>query len=285
MIRAKPRVIGQIPWLIPSSGKLIPEPHFDKFRERSGLDPRQLHEAYLLKYGEALANAEAQIVRHNGDGILLEKKFFERLTSDAVRTEDRPDLVRLSGNIGRTNHAFARIGKDIVAYQQRGEDAKGPVAIASLMARGKLQKAPRLLAEDPLKSLVARFGEAPLVAAALGPFTDEWKSAAGGLLEVTDAVAGAARPTARENVGISIALVGNYSNDDAKAAEVLKSAWDAIAASTMGHLLGLDRPIEPALTAGDRGVITLAVELDPNRLTDGLKALVEQDLEAIMRLD
>lgn len=285
MVRAKPRAIAQIPWLIPSIGKIVPEPHFDKFRERSGLDPRQLHEVYLLKYGEALANAEAQIVRHNGDGVMLEKKFFARLTSDAVRTEDRPDLVRLSGNIGRSNHAFARIGKDIVAYQQRGEDAKGPVAIASLFARGKMPKVRRLLADDPLKSLVARFGEAPLVAAALGPFTDEWKSAAGGLLEVSDAIAGAARPTARENIGVAIAIVGNFSNDDAKAAEVLKSAWDAIAVSTMGRLLGLDRPIEPALTAGDRGVITLSVELDQNRLADGLKALVEQDLEAIMRLD
>ncbi|NUP09828.1 MAG: hypothetical protein HOW73_27595 [Polyangiaceae bacterium] len=285
MVRARPRAIAQIPWLIPAIGRIVPEPHFDAFRLRTGLDPRQLHEVLLLRYGAALGDAEAQIVRHNADAVAVEKSFFARLSSDAERIEDHPELVRIAGTIGRTRHAFARLGRDVVAFQQRGDTAKGPVAIASLFARGKLTRAPRLLAEYPLGPLVGRFGDAPVIAAAIGPFTDEWKKAAHGLLEIATAVGAAARPTARENVGIAIALVGAFGQDAAKAAEVFRTAWDEVALSTMGGLLGLDRPVEAPVSAGHEDVVTLSVELEPGRLTEGLKALIEQDIEAIMRLD
>jgi len=174
MIRVRPRAVAQIPWLIPAIARIVPEPQIDAFRERSGLDPRQLHEVFLVRYGAALGDAETQIVRHNADPAELEKRFFARLTKDAARFEDRPDLVRIVGTIGRTRHAFGRLGRDVVVYQQGGEEQRGPVAIASLFARGKLARAPRMLASEPLRSLATRFGEAPVLALALGPFSDEW---------------------------------------------------------------------------------------------------------------
>ncbi len=285
LVRAKPRAIAQISFLIPSIAKIIPEERFDAFKAQSGMDPRQLHEVLFLKYGDALRNAEAQIVRHNGDGAALEKKFLARITSDAMHTRDKPDLVRLFGSIGNHRQGFARIGKDVVMYQQEGDEARGPIAIASLFARGKLTKAPRLLAGEPLASLVARFGEAPVVAAAIGPFPEEWNKAARGLFAVATAVGASARPTARENVGLALALVGNYGRDAAKAAEILKEAWGDLATTSMGHLLGLDHPIEDPITAGNGDVVTLSVELAPARLAEGLRALAAEDLDAIMKLD
>lgn len=284
MVRARPREIAATPFLIPSIGKILPEARLDAFTRRMGLDPRQVREVILLRYGAALGDSEAQLARHDVDPALLERRFFERLSSDAERKSDHPELVRVSGTIGRTKHAFARLGRDVVAYQQRGDAARGAVAIASLFARGKLTKSPRLLSSEPLTSLVARFGDAPVIAAALGPFDDEWKTGARGLLEIATAVGAAARPTARDHVGLSLALTGGFGADAAKAAEVLREAWLDVASTTIGHLLGLDRPVEPPLTAGHQEVVTLAVELDPARLTEGLKALVERDLDAIMNL-
>lgn len=285
VVRARPRKVAETPFLIPSIGRIVPEKNFDAFRQRTGLDPRQLSEVLLLRYGDALLGAEAQIVRHNADPAQVERCFFQRLTKDAHRQEDRPDLVRVSGIIGQTSHAFARLGRDVAVYQQRGEPERGPARIASLSALGKLPKAKRLLDKGQLGALMARFGEAPIVGVALGPFDDEWKKAARGLLEIATGVGAAARPTARENIGFAFAIVAEFGDGAGKAGELLRAAWDDVAMSTMGHLLGVDRPIEPPIVATDTGVVTLAVEVEPGRLAEGLRALAENDLEAIMRLD
>jgi hypothetical protein len=285
VVRARPRKIAELPFLIPAIGRIVPEKNFDAFKLRTGLDPRQVPEVLLLRYGDALLAAEAQIVRHNVDPAELERRFFERLTADAQRAEDRPDLVRVSGIIGKSEHAFARIGRDVVVYQQRGESARGPARIASLCALGKLAKSKRLLDGGPLESLLGRFGDAPLVAAALGPFDDEWKKAARGLLEIATGVGAAARPTARENIGFAFAILADLGKSSGQASELLRAAWDDVAMSTMGHLLGLDRPIEAPIVAADESVVTLAVEVEPGRLAEGLRALAENDLDAIMRLD
>ena len=285
VIRARPRKIAEIPFLIPAIGRIVPEKNFDAFKLRSGLDPRQVAEVIMLRYGDALLGAEAQIVRHNVDASELERRFFARLTKDAQRTEDRPDLVRVSGIIGQSQHSFARLGRDVVVYQQRGEPDRGPARIASLCALGKLTKTKRLLDGGPLEALLGRFGEAPVVAAALGPFDDEWKKAARGLLEIATGVGAAVRPTARENIGFALAILADFGPNAARAGELLRAAWDDVAMSTMGHLLGLDRPIEAPIVAADTGVVTVAVEVEPGRLAEGLRALAERDLDAIMRLD
>jgi hypothetical protein len=285
VVRARPRKVAEIPFLIPAIGRIVPEKNFDAFKLRTGLDPRQVAEVLLLRYGDALGGAEAQIVRHNADPAELERRFFARLTKDAQRAEDRPDLVRVSGVIGRSEHGFARLGRDVAVYQQRGEIDRGPVRIASLCARGMLAKTKRLLDGGPLEALLGRFGDAPIVAAALGPFDDEWKKAARGLLEIATGVGAAVRPTARENIGLALAIMAELGAGSGRASELLRAAWDDVAMSTMGHLLGLDRPIEPVIVAADAGVVTLAVEVEPSRFAEGLRALAESDLEAIMRLD
>jgi hypothetical protein len=285
VVRARPRKIAELPFLIPAIGRIVPEKNFDAFKLRTGLDARQVPEVIMLRYGDALHGAEAQIVRHNVDPAELERRFFERLSKDAHRAEDRPDLVRVNGIIGKSEHTFARLGRDVVVYQQRGEPERGPARIASLCALGKLPKTKRLLDGGSLEALLGRFGDAPLVAVALGPFDDEWKKAARGLLEIATGVGAAARPTARENIGIAFAILAELGNNAGRAGELMRAAWDDLAMSTMGHLLGLDRPIEQPIIAADAGVVTLAVEVEPDRLAEGLRALAENDLDAIMRLE
>ncbi len=283
LVRASPRAIAQVPWLIPAVARIVPETNFDGFREKLGFDLRQVPEAILARHGEPLSCGTAY-VRHNADPLVLQKKLEKRLTSDVVRSEDRPDLARVSGRLGTEPRAFARIGRDVAVYQQGGLGGRGTARIATLYALKKLDARPALDG-DPLAPLVARFGDAPAVAVALGPFDDEWKQAARGLLEVATAVGAAARPTAREHVGLAIALSGEFGERGSEAADTLRDAWGDLASSGTGRVLGLDRPIETPVAAGTRAVVTVSVELDADRLTEGLRALVAQDLDAIMRLE
>lgn len=285
LVRVKPRAIAEIPWLIPAIGKILPEKRIDAFRIRTGLDLRQIPEAWLLSYGADEGDASVALVRHTVDPMELEQLFRKRLTSEIVRSEDRPDVVRVRGVAGTTARAFARLGKDVAAFQTGGDLARGPVRIAAFYAMGKLSKVATALAIEPLGALFTRFGDAPVIAVAPGPFDGDLEHAARGLLASASGVGAAVRPTARENLGFSLAIRGDFGDRSAEAAEILGAAWGDIALGTFGHLLGLDQPIEPPITAGDAGVLTLSVEVRPDRFADGLRALAAEDLDAIMKLD
>ncbi|HTJ85569.1 MAG TPA: hypothetical protein VL400_27820 [Polyangiaceae bacterium] len=285
LVRVAPRKIAEIPWLIPAIGQILPEKRLDAFRDRTGLDLRRLEEAWMFSYDHTLGGASVAVVRHPADPLELERKFRERLTADIVRSEDRPDLVRVSGHAGTVARAFARLGKDVAVYQTGGDLARGPARVAALYAMGKLAKVEAALAVDPLGTLFARFGDAPAIAVAPGPFDDELARAARGLLASATGVGAGVRPTARENLGLSLAIAGDFGDRSAEAAEILGAAWQDIALAPFGHLLGLDRPIEAPVTAGAGGVLTLSVEVRPDRLAEGLRALAAEDLDAIMKLD
>ncbi len=284
MVLVKPREIAAIPWLIPDIGLFATEGRLDAFEKDTGFDLRQIPEAILARFDETLDGADLQLVRHNADGRSIAKLFGDRIVKGYAHAEDRPDVVRIGGTIGTASHAFARIGSDVVAFQEGGSVEKGPARVATLYAEDHLKRTPRALETEPLKSLAARFGKAPLIALAKGPFTDEWKKAAKGLLEASTAVGAAARPTARENLGIAIALTGDFRSSAGDASDVLLAAWNDFASTEMGSLLGLDHPVEAPLPTHTDEVVALAVEVDPHHFAKGLHALVAEDVDALMKL-
>ena len=284
LVLVKPREIAQIPWLIPTIGTIAPEDNLNRFAAQTGLDIRQITEAVIAHFGDAFGGADLQLVRCNDDAARIEKLFQKRLVQDAHRTEDRADVVRLSGRVGSHLQALARLGDDVVAFQEGGDLDRGPARIATLYATGRLKKTRRALDSEPLKSLRARFGSAPVIALAKGPFQDDWKRGARGLLEAATGIGAAVRPTAREHLGFALALSGDFHGSGAAASEVLLGAWDDFASSEMGHLLGLDHPIERPLSTFSDDAIAVNIEIEPNRFGQGLKALVTEDLDAIMKL-
>jgi hypothetical protein len=284
IVLTRPREIAAVPFLIPEIGVFASEQSLDAFAKDTGIDLREIPEAVVARYDETLGGADLQLVRHHGDPGAVEQGFDKRLTQQPLRTEDRPDVVRVSGVIGTKPHAFARLGQDVVAFQEDGSIEKGPLRVAALYAEGKLKKTPRALDTEPLRSLAARFGDAPLIALAKGPFVDEWKRAAKGLLEAATAVGGAVRPTARDHIGIAVAITGDFHGTGAKASDVLMDALADLASTEMGHLLGLDRPIEDPIPTHTDEAVALSIELDPHRFAAGLHALVSEDVDAIMKL-
>ena len=282
VVRAKPRTIAEIAWLIPALARIVPEANQSALQKRLGFDPRQVTEALIVSYGEALGGSQAQLVRHNSDPALLEQRFLERLTKDAERRVDHPEVIRLHGTVGKKVAGLTLVGRDIAIYDET-PSGDGVARIAALYATGKMTKAKPLHEDALLASVVARFGDAPLIAVAPGPFGEEWKKGVHGLLEVADVVAVSASPAATEAVRLSFAVIGDFGEDGSKAADLMRTSWQDIGQSTLGKLLGLHDTSEP-VAAGTRSVVTLNVMIDPNRAAAGLGALLEQDLPSIMRL-
>jgi hypothetical protein len=300
LVLARPREIASIPWLIPSIGLVVPEANLDRFAASASIDLRQIPEAAIASYaalgsGGASGNGDGNgngngnepttlyLVRHNGDPVAIERAFRERITLGERRTVDRRDLVRVSGKLSGSTRTLAVIGRDVMAFQPSGSASRGPARLAALYAEGKLKKSPSVLNSGPIRDLMTRFGGAPLRAVALGPFEGELAHGARGLLAGATAIGASARPSAREGIAIAIAVAGDFATSGEPASRELAAAYQDLAESSFGRLLGLHRPIERPLPMHAPDAVSLAVELDPERLARGLAAETKAHIDEIMR--
>jgi hypothetical protein len=210
---------------------------------------------------------------------LVEKKFEERLVSGGVLHSAHPDLRKLTGIVGRTPETL------LIARGQWLAVAVGdPTAarVAEGFALRRLKKSVPALRGSALSTLPAELEQAPLRFYAPGPFLGEWARAARGLLAESSAVGVSARPVAPDGLEVVIALGGV---DEGRAAERearLLGAWEDVAQSSTGHLLGLHEPLSaPRPKAGD-GYVELRVALDLMALARGLRAAVSADVSEIL---
>ncbi|WP_437781476.1 hypothetical protein [Sorangium sp. So ce1097] len=283
LILARPREIAAVPWLIPSIAIVAPEENLARHARATGIDLRQVREAAIASYARPAGEARFYVARHSGDPRTIERLFRRRLTGKERRALDRPDVVRVTGDIGRAPHALVLLGPDVVGVQDGGSPQRGPARVASLYALGRLKRSPTALSEGPLAALAARFGPAPVRAFAPGPFDGELARGARGLLAAATAVGAAARPSAREGIALAIAVAGDFSASGEAASEELLRAWNELAHGSFGHLLGLDAPIEPPLATHAPDAVAVAVELSPRALARGLAAATGERLEEMLR--
>nr|WP_153821057.1 hypothetical protein [Polyangium spumosum] len=283
IVLANPREITSIPWLVPFVATVIPEARFDRFARGTAVDLRRTPEAIIASYTTSEGDALVELVRHVSDPRTVERAFRDRLSAGATRAVDRHDLVRVSGKIGRSPHAFAAIGADVACFQQAGSLARGPCRIATLFARGALARAARALDEPSLRALAERLGPAPARAFALGPFEGELARGARGLLAAATAIGAAARPSAREGILLSVAVAGDFSRTGEAASEELAAAWRDLAEGSFGHLLGLDAPVTAPLSTHAPDAVAFMVELDPRKLAKGLADATSSEIDQIMR--
>lgn len=283
VVVARPREITQIPWLIPAVASFVPEARFDRFAKVTGVDLRQTPEAFIASYQTDEGEALAEIVRHAGDAQVIERAFRARLSADVTRAVDRPDLVRVTGRIGRDAQGFATIGADVVCFQQGGSMKRGPCRVSTLLSQGKLGRLKTLAAKEIFSSLELRLGPAPFRAFALGPFEGDLARGARGLAAAATAIGLAARPSAREGIFLSIVILGDFAAKPELAARELELAWADVAKAPFGHLCGLDTPMTPALVVFAADALTLQVELDTKKLGRGLADATVNEVNAIMR--
>lgn len=284
-VLARPKEIAAISWLEPSIALLLDKERLDRSAVSQGFDLRTLSEAAWASYRtEADAeDASVQLVRHEKDPLEIERLFHDRLSTDITRSIDDARVMRVSGRIGKTTHAFAAIGKDIVCLQQDGSMDRGPCRVASLLALGKLKRT-RSVFEDPaLHILGKRFESAPLRVFAPGPFEGDLVRGIRGLLAAATAIGLAFRPSTKESLLLEIAVTGDFSTSGVEAAQKLAASWDDLAGRPLGHLLGLDAPVAPAISSSAAEVVTLVVNLDPRKLAKGLADATSNQIRDIMR--
>lgn len=284
IILVRPREIASIPWLAEPIAAVVPPANFARFAEASSFDLRALSEAAIAGYeGGDGEEVSVYLARHGGDPRSIERWISGRLSGGTRRAVDRPDLVRLSGTIGPKACALSLIGADLFALQSGGDPLKGPARVAALYAEGKLRRSPPVFSEDPLRSLAARFGPAPALAFARGPFQGELARGVRGLLAGATAIGAAARPSARQGIALAVAVAGDFSDSGQAASDALLRAWSDVASGSFGHLLGLDRPVTPPLPTWSTDAVAIAVELNPHALAEGLAAATSRQITDIMR--
>lgn len=286
VILAAPRDLLGVSWIPPLVDIAVSGARFDRFAQATGIDLRAVPEAVVTATAPAGEKAEDVIfylARHTGDPARIERSFRARLTSAEKRSVDRPDLVRVSGKVGRAAHAAVLIGKDVAGFQEGGSMSRGPARVAALFAENRLKSAHPVLAVEPLRSLAARLGAAPLAAFAPGPFEGDLARGLRGLLGAATAVGAVLRPSAAQGFAVTLAVAGDFSTSSAAAGAELLAAWNDLATSRLGHLLALDAPLAPPRVEAAPDVLLLSVELQGRGLAEGLAKATATRVEDIFR--
>jgi hypothetical protein len=252
---------------------LFPGPRLAGFAIATGLDLREVSVGVAAGFDYATLYA-AEVPT---GGEVVEQRFIDRLVGEASTTRPRPGIVRISGALSGVPETLVSVRGHLVAVSL-GDPT--PARVAELYAEGRLGRSPSALQGSALSTLPPLLARAPLAFYAPGPFTGEWASGARGLLGAAVALGVAVSPDG-DALRVTIVLTGRF---DAVDAERLGSAWSDLEGSTMGRLLGLDRPIEPAKTSSGPDRLTLEVRLGLMPLVTGLRAAVAADVWEILNI-
>jgi hypothetical protein len=155
-----------------------------------------------------------------------------------------------------------------------------PARVVELRARGRLESVVTALEGAALSDLPPELTTpGPLRFYALGPFEGEWLGDGRGLLGAARALA-ASVELEGQSARLCIALTGYW--DTALDRERLQEAWQAIATSSVGQLLGLDQPSEPLQVDAEVARLVLRVRVDTPSLLAGIQQLFARDVKELL---
>lgn len=275
LLLVKPQEVLADPELGAAIRELSSDRRFDAFAESSGVDLRNTPHAAIAGFAySTLYLAEMP----SGVAELARQRFGERLLSGAVTSSPHPGVVRTTGVIGQTPETLLTLDDRVLAVAV-GDSAQAKIAEA--YARSRLKHSPTALRGVALASLPELSTTNAAVLLAPGPFSEEWQSAASGLMQSTVAIALAMQPIGDGKVATTLCLSGAWHDSASDAAQRLSGAWTTFARSSMGRLFSLN---EIATVESTPELLTLRVELELSGLLRGLKASVLRDLSQIMDL-
>ncbi len=291
LVDARPRAIAQTPELVPAIAMLVSE---DRFRAHAsahgGVDLRQVQDLCVARYAESTL-----VVAHTPvDPRKIEEAFATRASNVEGRAVDvpNPPVLRMWGDVHGTREQIVVFGRDAVAMEQ---GRFGVLRASQAFALGKLKRAAPALRGRALAGVVERLGEAPLRVLAPGPFEGEAAKGLGGLLGASTALGVAARVPSREDLAVRgvgakvttpihvrVVLLGAWGADGPKAAERLAAAANVLAESGMGHLFGLDRPVDGPRTRAEGDALIFEAIFDGTLLAHGMHDAIDAEVRDIM---
>jgi hypothetical protein len=252
---------------------LFPSARLDAFASATGVDLRQTPVAAAAGFDLATLFL-AETPWENGN---IEQKFIERLTGPSRAEVGFRGVHRVSGTVGLTPETLVRADHRFVAVSV-GDPTEARVA--ELYAEGRLGRSPPALKGSALSTLPPELASAPIRLYAPGPFSGEWARGARGLLGVTLAL-GVAAYSEAETLRVVAVLSGKWNGSDISQ---LEAAWNDLAGSSMGRLLGLDQPATPAEVTVTDDQLTLHVRLARLPLVTGLRAAVAADVWEFLKV-
>jgi hypothetical protein len=275
LVLVKPHEILAEPELGQAVLQIVSSRRLDAFTESSGVDLRRVPRAAVAGFPYAtLYLAEVP----SGVTAVARERFGDRLLAGAVTKQPRSDLVRITGVIGQTPETLLTADDRVLAVAV-GDPLLAKVAEA--YAEERLKNSPSALHGSALSTLPDLISNNEAVLLAPGPFADEWRRAAGGLLESTVAVGIAVQPVGRGKIAATLCLSGAWQDSTEAATSRLATAWTAFAQSSAGNLFALN-PVADVSASPD--LLTLKVELEIEPLVRGLKAAVLSDITELLEL-
>jgi hypothetical protein len=275
LVLVKPQSVLAEPELGPAILELISTKRMDAFAESSGVDLRQLPNGAVAGFPYAtLYLAEVP----PGVAAVARERFSDRLVAGAVTKHARSNLTRITGVVGQTPETLLTAEEHVLAVAVGDPQL---ARIAEAYAEERLKNSPSALHGAALSSLPDLTANNAAVLFAPGPFADEWRRAAGGLLESTVAVGVALQPIGHGKIAATVCLSGAWEESANAASNRLATAWTAFAQSSAGHLFTLNP--EASVTAAP-DLLTLRVELEIAPLVRGLRAAVLSDITGLLQL-
>lgn len=276
LVEGSPRKIWGHARLRSALSELLPESRLAGFAERTGVDLRELEHALIagFDYGTLYLGRCG-----NACGPRARALFIERLAGRAIvnLTDTEPVAATVKGTLEGEPIALIDMGSVVGVASRDLTLSRVPIAFA----RGKLKKTPRALRGAALSTL-PELGEARWVTFyAPGPFEGEWARGLRGLMASALALAVHVEPTDDDHLRVNLVMSGEFGTTGQAALDELSRAFEELATSTTGKLLGLDgaRAVQGRF---DPQYLTLSTELPLFPLVSGLRAAVIADVWEIL---
>ena len=248
--------------------RLLASDGLDALRTQLGVDPRQIEELVVASYG----SSTLYLLRVPHDPREVERLFTRRLTGEITRGNEGPGVVRLAGTIGTTPRALATFLPDVLALEV---GPPGPLRASIAFAQGRLKKARPALAAPPLDVLAPRLPDAPWKL--YFPAPPASVGGAHGLLDRAAAAAFALTPD-DTRLRLHAALLGAWGDPPDEARRRLDLTVRDVTSSPLGHLTGLDEPLDAYRSGGDSELLTLDGAVDLSRLAQGLHDITKASM-------
>ncbi len=299
LIDVEPRALASSADLLPAIDTVFPRDRVAAFADRNGVDPLALEEMTFASYASSEGETTLTLVRGALDPGKLESVFRARAAAaggvDGRGIDRQGDqaIVRTWGTVRQGRAQMATFGHEAAGLEI---GHFGPLRVAELFAEERLKRASPALRKGALARAAellqdgARAGRAedappPLRAFALGPFEGDSAKGLGGLLAASTAAAVGARPAvvgSHAALRITLVLTGGWEESARAAADKLAAAFDALSATALGRLSGLDHPLDVARVEAMPDALRLTVALDALSLARGARAQMGAEVSEIM---
>jgi hypothetical protein len=277
LVAGRPRELAHNSDFAAALEPLLPTARLDAYAASTGVDLRTLPSAAVAGFGLGTMYLAETLA----DNARTEELFALRVEGQPILDRPHPRVTRMLGVVDGEPQALVSIRGRLVAL------AAGDPTLARVVeafARKQLRESPPALEGAALSTLPKRLNRSPIRFYAPGPFEGEWSAGARGLLSAATALAITADPVTPGKLGAALVLAGDWGSPSNDAKRHLSEAWEDLAGSPTGRLLGLNRPATPPQVTTTENSLQLRVELELAPIVAGLRAAVIADVWEILDL-